>query len=45
LAASKPGVRSRERDYEMEAAKAEIVRLSEACKELAKGTPHPQPSP
>jgi transposase-like protein len=35
LAASKPGVRSRERDYELEAAKAEIARLSEACKELA----------
>jgi transposase len=35
LAASKPGVRARERDYELEAAKAEIARLSEACKELA----------
>lgn len=35
LAASKPGVKSRERDYELEAAKAEIARLSEACKELA----------
>jgi transposase-like protein len=35
LAASKPGVRSRQRDYELEAAKAEIARLSEACKELA----------
>jgi len=35
LAASKPGVKNRERDYEFEAAKAEIARLSEACKELA----------
>jgi len=35
LAASKPGVRGRARDYELEAAKAEIARLSEACKELA----------
>jgi transposase len=35
LAASKPGVKGRERDYELEAAKAEIARLSEACKELA----------
>jgi hypothetical protein len=35
LAASKPGVKTRERDYELEAAKAEIARLSEACKELA----------
>jgi hypothetical protein len=35
LAASKPGVKARERDYELEAAKAEIARLSEACKELA----------
>lgn len=35
LAASKPGVKSRERDYELEAARAEIARLSEACKELA----------
>jgi transposase len=35
LAASKPGVRGRERDYELEQAKAEIARLSEACKELA----------
>lgn len=35
LAASKPGVKNRERDYELEAAKAEIARLSEACKELA----------
>lgn len=35
LAASKPGIKTRERDYELEAAKAEIARLSEACKELA----------
>lgn len=35
LAASKPGVRAGERDFELEAAKAEIARLSEACKELA----------
>lgn len=35
LAASKPGTKNRERDYELEAAKAEIARLSEACKELA----------
>ncbi len=35
LAASRPGVKGRERDYELEAAKAEIARLSEACKELA----------
>lgn len=35
LAASKPGVKARQRDYELEAAKAEIARLSEACKELA----------
>lgn len=35
LAASKPGVHGRQRDHELEAAKAEIARLSEACKELA----------
>lgn len=35
LAASKPGVKARQRDYELEAARAEIARLSEACKELA----------
>lgn len=35
LAASKPGVKGRERDYELEAAKTEVARLSEACKELA----------
>ena len=35
LAASKPGVKARQRDYELEAARAEIARFSEACKELA----------
>ena len=35
LAASKPGVRANERDYELEKAKAEIDRLSEALKEMA----------
>jgi hypothetical protein len=35
LAASKPGVKGRERDYELEQAKAEVARLSEACRELA----------
>ena len=35
LAASKPGVGARLRDYELEQAKAEVARLSEACKELA----------
>jgi len=35
LAASKPGVKGRERDYELKQARAEIARLSEACKELA----------
>lgn len=35
LAASKPGVASRARDYELEAAKAEVARLSEALKEMA----------
>ncbi len=35
LAASRPGIKGRERDYELEAAKAEVARLSEACKELA----------
>ncbi len=35
LAASRPGIKGRERDYELEAAKAEVTRLSEACKELA----------
>ncbi len=35
LATSKPGVRSRERDYELEAVKADNARLSEAVKEMA----------
>lgn len=35
LAASKPGVGKSARDMELEAANAEIARLSEACKELA----------
>jgi len=35
LAASRPGIKGRERDYELEAARAEVARLSEACKELA----------
>ena len=35
LAASKPGAGGKQRGYELEAAKAEIARLSEACKELA----------
>ena len=35
LAASKPGVGARQRDYELEQARAEVARLSEACKELA----------
>ncbi|ACV78915.1 hypothetical protein [Nakamurella multipartita] len=35
LAASKPGVAAAQRDYEMEAAKAEIARLSEAVKQMA----------
>lgn len=35
LASSKPGNKARERDYELEAAKAEVARLSEAVKELA----------
>jgi len=29
------GVGAKERDYELEQAKAEVARLSEACKELA----------
>jgi transposase len=33
--AAKPGTAGRQRGYELEAAKAEIARLSEACKELA----------
>jgi transposase len=35
LAASKPGVGAKARDYELEQANAEVARLSEACKELA----------
>ena len=35
LAASKPGVGAKERDYELEEAKAEVARLSEALKEMA----------
>ncbi len=35
LAAAKPGMPARERDYELEAAKAEVARLSEALKEMA----------
>ena len=35
LASSKPGVKATGRDHELEAAKAEIARLSEAVKELA----------
>ena len=35
LAASKPGVQARERDYELESARAEVARLSEALKEMA----------
>jgi len=35
LAASKPGVQAKEGDYELELAKAEVARLSEALKEMA----------
>jgi len=35
LAASKPGVRERVRDYELEAAQAEVARLGEALKQMA----------
>jgi transposase-like protein len=35
LAASKPGVGAKDRDYELEAAKAEIARLGETVKEMA----------
>ena len=35
LAAAKPGAAARQRDYELEAAKAENARLSEALKEMA----------
>ena len=35
LAASRPGVKARERDVELEQTKAEVARLSEALKEMA----------
>jgi transposase-like protein len=35
LAASKPGVQSKDRDWELEAARAEVARLSETVKEMA----------
>ena len=35
LAASRPGIKAKERDYELEVANAEVARLSEACKEMA----------
>ena len=35
LAESKPGVRAKQRDYELELARAEVARLSEALKEMA----------
>jgi transposase len=35
LAESRPGVRARERDYELEAVKAENARLAEAVKQMA----------
>jgi transposase len=35
LAASKPGVQAKQRDYELEEARAEIARLSEAVKQMA----------
>lgn len=35
LAASKPGTAGKQRDYELEQARAEIGRLSEALKEMA----------
>lgn len=35
LAASKPGVAARARDYELEMARAEVARLSETVKEMA----------
>jgi len=35
LAASKPGVATRQRDWELEQAKAEVARLSEAVKQMA----------
>ena len=39
LAASKPGVKGRERDYELEQAKAEIARLSEAARSSRSSSP------
>lgn len=38
LAASRPGVKARQRDYELEQARAEVARLSEALKEMAVGS-------
>lgn len=35
LAASRPGVKARERDYELEAVKAENARLTETVKQMA----------
>ena len=35
LAASKPGVGAKDRDYELEAARAEVARLGETVKEMA----------
>lgn len=35
LAESRPGLAGEARDFELEAAKGEVARLSEACKELA----------
>lgn len=35
LAASRPGIKAKERDYELEVANAEVAWLSEACKEMA----------
>src|SRR5680860_328926 len=35
LAASRPGTKGKQRDYELEQARAEIARLSEALKEMA----------
>lgn len=35
LAASKPGVQARQRDWELELAKAEVARLAETVKEMA----------
>ena len=35
LAASRPGTKGKQRDYELEATKAENARLSEALKEMA----------